>query len=82
MATTEGSLRSASLSGYKIADHLVIDAKHVVPLVGDVYVAFFLHFVRFDVLTGILWQLFCPFLGDFSGYRWYVSKRYLLTGIV
>ena len=28
MATTEGSLRSASLNGFKIADPLVIDAKY------------------------------------------------------
>ena len=28
MATTEGSLRSASLNGFKRADPLVIEAKH------------------------------------------------------
>ena len=60
MAITEGSLRSASLNGLKIADPLVIDD---IPLVGNVLEEFFLHLLRFDVLTGIMWQLFCPFFG-------------------
>ena len=40
LATTEGSLRSASLNGFKRADPLVIDAKYDLALVGDVYAEF------------------------------------------
>ena len=61
MATTEGSLRSASLNGFKRADPLVIDAKNDLALVGNVLAEFFLRFLKFDVLTGFLWQLFCLF---------------------
>ena len=40
LATTEGSLRSASVNGFKRADPLVIDAKYDLALVGDVNAEF------------------------------------------
>ena len=81
MATTEGSLRSAS--GFKRADPLVIDAKYDLALVGDVYAEFSFFVFKFVVLTGLLWPVFCPFFRGF--FRVPVVcfvRRYLLTDIV